>query len=98
MKEQCVFDKGYWKRSRRKRAVCLALGISLAAVITGWLAWGRMLRVQEAVSQTQKDLSREVFRFHILANSDSCPPQVKYESFITIMNVAKKFKWENRGN
>lgn len=75
MKEQSVFDKGYWKRSRRKRAVCLALGISLAAVITGWLAWGRMLRVQEAVSQTQKDLSREVFRFHILANSDSVQDQ-----------------------
>lgn len=71
MKEQEYFDKEDRKRDRRKRRVCGILGIGLAAVLTGLLIWTRTLQVQEAVSQTQKDLAKEVFRFHILANSDS---------------------------
>lgn len=71
MREQIDSEKNAGKKTRMKRHICMILGISLAAVLTGLLIWVRTVRLQEAVSQTQEDLAQEVFRFHVLANSDS---------------------------
>lgn len=60
------------KESRGQRArkgICI-----LTAVLVGMLLTGSVVRGQEVkkeVQKTQQDLAEEVFRFHVLANSDS---------------------------
>lgn len=64
-----------YKKSRTRHRICVILGICLAAAVTGMVAFGRSRQVQAAVEATQKDLAGEVFRFHVLANSDSSEDQ-----------------------
>lgn len=42
-----------------------------AAILTGLIFYGRELRLEAKVRKTQQELAGEVFRFHVLANSDS---------------------------
>lgn len=58
------------KKSRTKHWICVILGICLAAAVTGMTA-ARSRQVYAAAEAVQKDLAKEVFRFHVLANSDS---------------------------
>lgn len=59
------------KSDRIRQVICVILGISIALVMTGLILRYRVERVEEKISHTQRELAREVFRFHILANSDS---------------------------
>lgn len=57
------------KRRRRRSRICAVI-----AVLTGVVLTGSVLRAREVnakVQETQKELAGEVFRFHVLANSDS---------------------------
>lgn len=58
------------KRYRRKQWICVILGICIAFILTGSIVGGRMRSVEAKLHSTQKDLAKEVFRFHVLANSD----------------------------
>lgn len=51
------------------KKVCVLAGILISLVVTG-------LVVNAKRSQMQEDLAKEVFRFHVLANSDSEEDQV----------------------
>lgn len=53
-----------------KHRVCAILGICIALVITGIITTSRVRAVEAKVSETQEKLAKEVFRFHVLANSD----------------------------
>lgn len=64
-------DKGTEIKIKIKKAACLILGICAAGVITGLFVEQRIERVEAKVSRTQKELAKEVLRFHVLANSDS---------------------------
>lgn len=57
--------------NRIRRVICVILGICIAAIITGILVERRMEQVEAKISKTQEALAQEVFRFHVLANSDS---------------------------
>lgn len=63
--------RSFWRNDRKKHRICVIIGICFAVIVTGILIRGRILMVQEAVRQTQTELAEEVFRFHVLANSDS---------------------------
>ena len=60
---------GTIKGRRRRNVICV-----LAAVLTGMLLTGSVVRGQQTrteIQKTQEKLAKEVFRFHVLANSDS---------------------------
>ncbi len=61
------FEIGYGIR----QVICGILGICIAAAGTGILVERRIEQVDAKMSQTQQELAGEVFRFHVLANSDS---------------------------
>ena len=48
----------------KKKIVCLGVSLVFAAVLTGFFA-------EKDVKATQEHMAQEVFRFHVLANSDS---------------------------
>lgn len=54
---------------KNRKGLCLLVSVVLALLLTGSIARGQ--QVQAKVGQAQKDLAKEVFRFHVLANSDS---------------------------
>lgn len=56
---------------RRKQVICVILGVCIALVLTAVIVGRRMEQVEAKVSETQQSLAGEVFRFHVLANSDS---------------------------
>lgn len=51
--------------------ICVVLAILIALVLTGAIVKRGELRVEAKVKKTQQDMAKEVFRFHVLANSDS---------------------------
>lgn len=55
---------------RVKHLVCGILGVCTALIFTGILMGQRLTAVEEKTSQVQEKLAEEVFRFHVLANSD----------------------------
>lgn len=75
MGERVYNYKEIIQKDRTKRRICVILGICLAAIVTGTFMAIRMGQVHDAVSRTQRDLAQEVFRFHVLANSDSSEDQ-----------------------
>ena len=48
----------------KKQGICVLMALSFALCLTMILTWGKEIRVQ-------RKMAREVFRFHVLANSDS---------------------------
>ena len=50
------------------KKICVLAGILISLVVTG-------IVVEAKKSQMQEDLAKEVFRFHVLANSDSAEDQ-----------------------
>lgn len=48
----------------KKKVICLGASLVFAAVLTGFLA-------EKDIKTTQEHMAREVFRFHVIANSDS---------------------------
>lgn len=59
------------KREKTKKIICVILGICIGAVLTGMILSKRVVAVDAKISEVQKSLSEEVFRFHVLADSDS---------------------------
>ena len=59
------------KKYGRKQIICGILGTCIALLLTGILVDRRMERVEAKMAETQETLAGEVFRFHVLANSDS---------------------------
>ena len=59
------------KKYGKKQMICGILGTCIALVLTGFLVDRRMERVEAKMAETQETLAGEVFRFHVLANSDS---------------------------
>ena len=59
------------KNESFRQRVCVILGICVAAVITGAVFFHRAEAVAAETSKLQKKMAKEVFRFHVLANSDS---------------------------
>ncbi|BDF03306.1 stage II sporulation protein R [[Clostridium] hylemonae] len=59
------------KRYRKKQLICVILGVCIALILTGSIVNRRMKVVDAKVRRTQEKLAGEVFRFHVLANSDS---------------------------
>lgn len=61
-------DLNFYKKERFLKWTIVVLSLTIAALITGFLAWKSDLLAQ---AQMQEHLAQEVLRFHILANSDS---------------------------
>ena len=55
----------------RHRWILMLLALCSAALLTGSVAERRELAVEARVDALQEDLAGEVFRFHVIANSDS---------------------------
>lgn len=64
-------DFEYHKSQSNRRIICAVIGIILGAIVTGCLCVQRAVMVDEKIKNMQTQLSQEVFRFHVLADSDS---------------------------
>ncbi|MGN1266956.1 MAG: stage II sporulation protein R, partial [Dorea sp.] len=56
---------------RLKQVVCVILGICAAWLLTSTVLERREIVAEAHMADTQKNLAKEVLRFHVLANSDS---------------------------
>lgn len=61
----------FFTEYRMKQAVCVILGVCAACFLTEAVLTERAVAVQRRETQLQKNLAKEVFRFHVLADSDS---------------------------
>lgn len=78
------------KKDRKKHLICGIIGICISAALTGMIVRGRVWAVDRKMSEVQEQLSEEVFRFHILANSDSSEDQeVKLEVRDAVLSYMK---------
>lgn len=59
------------KKDRIKKAVCVILGVCTALIFTGMIVENRTELVEAKTQEVQKELAKEVFRFHVLADSDN---------------------------
>lgn len=59
------------KKDRIKKVVCVILGVCTALLFTGMIVENRAELVEAKTQEVQQELAEEVFRFHVLANSDS---------------------------
>ncbi len=64
-------DKNIDKKYRIKKIICVILGICIGSLLTGVYVSQRAMEVDARISRIQGNLSKEVFRFHVLADSDS---------------------------
>lgn len=67
--ERNVKERGCF--SRRIHGICLGISITAAAILTAWTAMQRGLLVEAREKQAAAELSEQVLRFHVLADSDS---------------------------
>lgn len=65
------WEKEFAKRYRIRQGICVILGICIAWLLLVILWQRGMMRVDAMMTKTQQSLAEEVFRFHVLANSDS---------------------------
>ena len=56
---------------RKKEAICLGIALICGALLTGLLLVQRGMLVEARARRAGQELSREVLRFHVLADSDS---------------------------
>ncbi len=78
------------KKDRKKHIICGIIGICISAVLTGMIIRSRAEAVDKKTAELQEHLSREVLRFHILANSDSEKDQeVKLEIRDAVLDYMK---------
>ena len=55
----------------KKKMICAAAAIVFAVLVTGVTAEKKGMLAQAKIASVQKRMAKEVFRFHVLANSDS---------------------------
>ena len=63
------------RKCSRKQLICAILGICIAMILTTKIVGRRMAYVEAKYQDTQQALAGEVFRFHVIANSDSSEDQ-----------------------
>lgn len=61
----------FWKKDSKKQVVCGIIGICTSVVLTGMIVRVRAEALDARMAGVQERLADEVFRFHVLANSDS---------------------------
>ena len=61
----------YYIGKRKKEAICLGIALICGALLTGLLLVQRGMLVEARARRAGQELSREVLRFHVLADSDS---------------------------
>lgn len=66
-----VYRKNIRNNGRIRQIVCVILGICAASLLTQAVYTNRTLAADQRLRETQRELAQEVFRFHVLANSDS---------------------------
>lgn len=66
-----AFNKNILSNYRIRRIVCVILSICAAFLLTQAVLTSRVVAVDKKMAKTQQELAQEVFRFHVLANSDS---------------------------
>lgn len=77
------------KRGRLKNRICIVVTFLMAVLLTGSIVRGQ--QVEAKVEKTQQDLAKEVFRFHVLANSDSEEDQaLKMEVKESVLDYMKE--------
>ena len=59
------------KSYRRRQVICAILGICVSLLLTSAVFTRQEVLAAKRLSEAQMKLSEEVFRFHVLANSDS---------------------------
>lgn len=59
------------KKDRKRHIICGIIGICISSILTGIIIRSRAEAVDRKTEEIQERLSEEVFRFHVLANSDS---------------------------
>lgn len=59
------------KKDRKRHIICGIIGICISSVLTGMIIRNRAEAVERKTGEIQERISEEVFRFHVLANSDS---------------------------
>lgn len=85
-------------RRNRKKWICMAVAVGIALFLTGLLAGERTRLVQAKVAKTQESLAKEVFRFHVLGNSDSRADQeVKLRVRDAVIDYMKRDMGEQEG-
>lgn len=60
----------YYIGKRKKEAICLVIALLCGALLTGFLLVQRGMLVEARARRAGQELSREVLRFHVLADSD----------------------------
>ena len=81
--------KSYLQVNRNR--ICFAIAVMIAGFLTIGLAKRMELQADARMQETQQSLSREVLRFHVLANSDSDQDQaVKMEVKAAVMEMIKE--------
>lgn len=55
----------------KKKIICVVLAVGLAVLVTGVTVRQKGMLIEAKMEQVQKRMAKEVFRFHVLANSDS---------------------------
>lgn len=58
------------KNDGKKQVICVILGICTAVVLTGYVFRERAALVETKMEELQRGIAGEVFRFHVLADSD----------------------------
>ncbi len=88
-------NKFFKKKDRFRKGVCVILGICTAACLTGYILYDRAAFVEAKTKELQKGIAQEVFRFHVLADSDSDEDQaVKLKVRDAVLSYMK----ESMGN
>lgn len=77
------------KTITKKKLICLGIALAASFLITGGVMRGKALEYK--LEETQESLAEEVFRFHVLANSNSEADQaLKLEVRDEIISYMKK--------
>ncbi len=61
----------YIKNEKKRARISLGIALTIALLLTSWLAVQRGILVEAKAQKAQEKLAGEVLRFHVLANSDS---------------------------
>lgn len=59
-----------WMKNKKK-SICIGIAFLAAMIITAMAVEKRELFVEAKIASAQRNMAKEVFRFHVLANSDS---------------------------
>lgn len=88
-------DRIFQKKDRTKQIVCVIIGICISIVMTGMIVKNRAEYVNAKAAEVQEKLAEEVFRFHVLADSDREEDQ---EVKLAVRDAVISFMKEDMGD